>query len=129
MKKIILVLLCMMGFFSCTKDDNGANNKLVGTKWYSSYSNYLMVLEFSSQNNVVGYFATQNGVYNNGRTTGTYKVDGDNVTFSNMTYNWYDNAYYRLDSGNINGSLLSITGQSNLYNTGWNAWYETFTKQ
>lgn len=129
MKKIILLLFCMMGLFSCAKDDDGTNNKLVGTKWYASYADYLMVLEFSSSKDVVGYFATQNGVYDNGRTTGTYKINGDKVTFSNMTYNWYGNAYYRLDSGSINGGLLSTIGQSNLYNTGWRSWSETFTQQ
>ena len=102
----------------------------MGTKWFASYSDYLMVLEFTSETEVTGYFAKPNGVYYSGQTTGTYTVSGSRVTFSGLTYRWIY-AYYRLESGSVNGSLLSTAGQYtfNIDKGDWSSWTETFSKQ
>lgn len=130
---IILVALCsVLSFSSCEKAVAIAKepNPLVGTKWYTSYSDYLMVLEFTSDTEVTGYFAKPNGVYYTGQTTGTYKVSGNSVTFSGLTYRWIY-AYYRLESGSVNGSLLSTSGQKtfDIDKGDWSSWTETFSKQ
>lgn len=129
---LFIVLLISVFTFSCQKDGSKTNgsNKLVGTKWYATYSNYLMVLEFTSNIEVTGYFANDNGVYYKGRTSGTYKVSGNTVTFYDFRYRW-SYAYYKLESASVSGSLLSVTGQStiNIDNDEWRPWTETFSKQ
>ena len=132
MKKIFgLMLLCatMLCFVSCEKENEGGNT-LVGTKWYTSYSDYLMVLEFVSKNQVIGYFAKPNGVYYSGKVNGTYSTNGNSVTFSNMTYQWMY-AYYKLEAASIDGSLLSTSGKKtfDIDSGNWYSWSETFSKQ
>ena len=136
MRKLFSILTaCAIGILSlasCEKatPDIKESNPLVGTKWYASYSDYLMVLEFTSATEVTGYFAKPNGVYYSGQTSGTYKVSGNSVTFNGLTYRWIY-AYYRLESGRVNGSLLSTTGQKtfNIDKGDWSSWTDTFSKQ
>ena len=89
-----------------------------------------MVLEFTSETEVMGYFAKPNGVYYKGRANGTYSVSGNRVTFSGLTYQWIY-AYYRLESGSISGSLLSTTGKRtfDIEKGEWATWNDTFSKQ
>ena len=136
MRKAIILLcvaLCSTVFFSgCEKPEPEPQevNPLVGTKWFASYSDYLMVLEFTSETEVMGFFAKPNGVYYKGRTNGTYSVSGNRVTFSGLTYQWIY-AYYRLESGSISGSLLSTTGKRtfDIEKGEWATWNDTFSKQ
>lgn len=134
MKKFIYLLLiaiaAMLSFSSCEKTPEKEENPLVGTKWFASYSDYLMVLEFTSDTEVTGYFAKDNGVYYSGRTSGTYAFSGGKVTFNDLTYRWMY-AYYKLQSATISGSLLSGTGQYtfNIDKGEWSPWNETFSKQ
>ena len=134
MRKIITLLigaLCSIAAFTaCEKTAPEETNPLVGTKWYASYSDYLMVLEFISDTEVTGYFAKDNGVYDSGKTSGTYTVSGNRVTFSGLTYRWIY-AYYRLESGILSGSLLSTTGQKtfSIDKGEWSSWNDTFSKQ
>ena len=129
---VFAIVIGVLSLTSCEKatPDTKESNPLVGTKWYASYSDYLMVLEFTSDTDVTGYFAKPNGVYYSGQTSGTYKVSGNSVTFSGLTYRWIY-AYYRLESGTVNGSLLSTTGQKtfDIDNGDWSSWTETFSKQ
>jgi hypothetical protein len=126
---IALGITCLS---SCGKDNPGSKelNPLVGTKWFASYADYLMVLEFTSETDVTGYFAKPNGVYDSGQTSCKYTVSGNHVTFSGLTYRWMY-AYYRLESAFISGSLLSGSGQYtfNIDNGDWSSWTETFSKQ
>lgn len=136
MRKPILlffVALCSTVLFSaCEKPEPEPQevNPLVGTKWFASYSDYLMVLEFSSETDVMDYFAKPNGVYYKGRTNGTYSVSGNRVTFSGLTYQWIY-AYYCLESGSISGSLLTTTGKHtfDIEKGEWTTWNDTFSKQ
>ena len=134
MKKFIHLLLvafvAVLSLSSCEKTPEKEENPLVGTKWFASYSDYLMVLEFTSDTEVTGYFAKDNGVYYSGRTSGTYTVSGNKVTFNDLTYCWIY-AYYKLQSATISGSLLSGTGQYtfNIDKGDWSPWNETFSKQ
>lgn len=134
MKKFIYLLLvafvAVLSLSSCEKTSEKEENPLVGTKWFASYSDYLMVLEFTSDTEVTGYFAKDNGVYYSGRTSGTYTVSGNKVTFNDLTYRWIY-AYYKLQSATISGSLLSGTGQYtfNIDKGDWSPWNETFSKQ
>ena len=136
MRKFLSILtvcaISILSLSSCEKatPDTKGPNPLVGTKWYTSYADYLMVLEFTSATEVTGYFAKPNGVYYSGQTTGTYKVSGNSVTFSGLTYRWIY-AYYRLESGSVKGSLLSTTGQRtfDIDKGDWSSWTDTFSKQ
>ena len=134
MKKLFALLsvliIAMVSFTGCEKPAKEEPNPLAGTKWFASYSDYLMVLEFTSDTEVTGYFAKPNGVYYSGQTSGTYKVTGSKVTFSGLTYRWMY-AYYRLETGSISGSLLSTSGQYtfNIDKGDWSPWTETFSKQ
>lgn len=69
---VFAIVIGVLSLTSCEKatPDTKESNPLVGTKWYASYSDYLMVLEFTSDANVTGYFAKPNGVYYSGQTTG-----------------------------------------------------------
>lgn len=134
-KAIFLLVAALSGLFlfsSCQTPEPEPQevNPLVGTKWYASYSDYLMVLEFPSDTEVIGYFAKENGVFYGGRTNGTYSVSGNRVTFAGLTYQWIY-AYYKLESGTISGSLLSTTGQRtfNIEKGEWSPWSDTFSKQ
>lgn len=122
-------VLCLS---SCAKVNPSTkeSNPLVATKWYASYSDYLMVLEFISSTEVTGYFTKANGVYSSGQTSGTYIESGSKINFSGLSYRW-GYAYYRLDAGNINGFLLSITGQKtfDIEKGDWSTWPDTFSKQ
>lgn len=127
MKKLLLMLFCLSALFSCQKEEGSS---VVGTKWHADYGGgAIMVLEFSSSNTVVGYFADKNGLYKTGKTTGGYSVSNNKLTFTNMTIWWYDNASYKPETAEISGGLLTVKGKS-IFNTGdkFN-WNETFIKQ
>lgn len=134
MKKFFSILfaliIAIVSFASCEKSDPKVSNPLVGTKWFASYSDYLMVLEFTSDSDVIGYFATDNGVYYSGKTSGAYKIAGNSVTFSDLSFRWMY-AYYRPESASVSESLLSVTGQYtfNIDKGDWSAWSKTFSKQ
>lgn len=124
---LIAVISAVVSLSSCDKDST--KNELVGTKWSSSYADYLMVLEFVSDTQVQGYFAKPNGTYYSGQITGTYKIDDNTIVFSNMTYRWMY-AYYELNSGKVNGSLLSTEGKQtfDIDKGDWSDWKETWNK-
>ena len=129
---VFAIAIGVLSLSSCEKatPDTKEPNPLVGTKWYTSYADYLMVLEFTSDTDVTGYFAKPNGVYYSGQTSGKYTVSGNRVTFSGLTYCWIY-AYYRLESGSVNGSLLSTTGKKtfDIDKGDWSSWTDTFSKQ
>lgn len=137
MKKLFYlfaIITVAFGFTACGSDDETEvpqiKNQLVGTKWHTSYADYIMLLEFTSENQVQGYFAKDNGSYYTGRTTGSYKITGDKVLFSNIEFVWVY-AHYKLEEGNLSGSLLSTKGQQtfNVSKGEWSAWNETWNKQ
>ena len=90
----------------------------------------MMVLEFTSETDVTGYFAKPNGVYDSGQSSGKYTFSGNRVTFFYLTYRWMY-AYYSLEIGSVNGSLLSTSGQKtfDIDKGDWSSWTETFSKQ
>lgn len=130
MKRILslaLVIISIICTLSCSKEKD--RNPLVGTKWTTSYADDLMVLEFTSDKDVTGYFAKSSGAYLSGQIQGTYSFSNNNITFSNMTFRWMY-AYYRLDSGTLSGSLLNTTGKEtfNIDGGEWFDWKETWSK-
>lgn len=97
MKKIIcMMLLCtlMGGFCSCTKDEN-SSNPLKGTLWsfddevtVFEKNEFTRYIEFIDDTNVKMWDTDGHGPY-----SGTYSVDGNNITFSNI-YDKYWGYYY-----------------------------------
>lgn len=79
---------------------------------------------------VSAYFAKPNGVYYSGLVSGTYTISGNNVSFKDLTYRWIY-AYYRLETGILNGSLLSTKGKEtfNIEKGEWYDWSKVYTKQ
>ncbi|MEE0990529.1 MAG: hypothetical protein UIC45_04345 [Paludibacteraceae bacterium] len=87
MKKInyLFLSLFILLIVSCSNEET-VDNPLVGTKWTTSYADYMMVLEFTSNNDVTGYFANPTGEYYSGIVNGTYTLKGNSVNFSNLTF-------------------------------------------
>ena len=127
---LILFTVTLLSFSSCNKDNpQQEQNLLVGTKWCSTYSDYLMVLEFTSATEVTAYFAKENGVYDSGKTTSPYTLSGNKVTFSDLTLRWIY-AYYKFETASLDGALLSVSGQYtfNISSGEWAPWSKTFSK-
>lgn len=83
----LFCIITLLFLASCTPEEknNKATNPLTGTKWATSYADYYMVIEFTSENQVQGYFAKGSSLtYHNGLTNGSYSVSGSNVTFNNF---------------------------------------------
>lgn len=132
MKRILsiaLVIFSILCALSCTKNTTDSGNPLVGTKWTTSYSDYLMVLEFTSEKDVTGYFAKPSGAYYSGQIQGTYSFSNNSITFSDMTFRWMY-AYYKLESGTLSGSLLNTKGKEtfNIDGGEWFDWERTWSK-
>lgn len=112
---------------SCSNSIEDSTNNLIGTEWKTSYADDIMVLKFISSNEVQGYFANSDGAYLSGETTGSYSLKDNVVYFSGITYQWIY-AYYKLEKGYINGSLLKTEGvyTFNKENNNWYEWEETW---
>lgn len=128
MKTKFLLLSILMLMVSCSTIET-EDNPLIGTKWTTSYSDYLMVLEFTSNNQVTGYFAKSNGVYNSGMVNGSYTLKGNQIIFSDLTYKWIY-AYYRVESATLTGSLLSTNGKQtfDIDSGEWSDWDKVWNK-
>ena len=133
MKKIynlffsLLVLLTV----SCSNEET-LDNSLVGTKWTTSYGSNIMVIEFTSNEDVVGYFAKPSGVYYCGMVDGTYTLKDNTVYFANMTFDYGIHIYYKLQTATINGNLMSSSGmeiydlEKGVSSYNWNEFWSKF---
>lgn len=116
-------------FMSCSNPIEDSTNNLIGTEWQTSYADHIMVLKFISSNEVQGYFAQPNGAYLSGEVTGTYTLNDNVVVFSGITYQWMY-AYYKLEKGYVNGTLLKTEGlyTFNKDKNDWDEWEETWAQ-
>ena len=135
--KLICIMICMAVFLnSCTKkdDEKTTENNIVGTKWITTvqtiYQPYeYLVLEFYSENSVQGYKATGDNLVISGETAdGTYSISDNNIVFSNL---YIDNpgGRYKVETGNLRGTILVTQGQCKLYgDSDFNSWECTWSK-
>lgn len=139
MKRLKYAVILMLGLSmasnlaSCNKEETPSTPQqpsIVGTKWTTTYADYVMVLEFTSNNEVIGYFANTGGAITGSVFNGTYSKTNNSITFSNLRYRWIY-AYYELQTGTINGSILSTKGRETFdINSGnWYEWNENWNKQ
>lgn len=139
--KLYLLLICFATttMLSCSKEgNNGSNsgnqssNELIGTKWVTSYADDYMVIEFVSENQVQGYFAKgDNYAYWLGLSTGSYSLNGKNITFSgfDIVYSYVLNSHYKPQTGTYSGSIMQTQGLESIYSDNdWTPWNETWSK-
>lgn len=132
----LFCIITLLFLASCTPEEknNKATNPLTGTKWATSYADYYMVIEFTSENQVQGYFAKGSSLtYHNGLTNGSYSVSGSNVTFNNFDIIWNafgSRSHYKPQTGTFSGSIMQTKGQSSIYSDNdWHSWDKTWNKQ
>ena len=112
MKKILslFAVVAALFFASCSNNDEPEKpaNSLEGTVWANSFSTSddILVIEFTSSTDVIGYLADINGdpIYN--PNSGSYKFDGKNVTFTDFTvlYFTFQNHF---TSAEISGNFMT----------------------
>lgn len=130
---LLLFIGITAAFTSCKKEDKPQQpqqQSIVGTKWTTSFSDDMIVIEFTSSNEVIGYFANSGGGIIWDVVRGTYTKSGNSITFHNLTLKWIY-AYYELQSGTVSGSVLTTRGREtfNIESSNWYSWNETWTKK
>lgn len=113
MKKFLsmtLLLTAMFLTFSACSSDDDDTNSLSGTEWVAKFAdNHYIVIKFTSDSNVEGYFTDTNFVTVGSISTGTYSVKDNQVTFNNFIIKYYAIAGYRYESAQISGSAMTTT--------------------
>lgn len=116
MKKVfslMLLLATMLTFAACGGDDDKdePKNSLKGTVWTSTYTDNVIVLDFTGENTVEFYGADMN-LNQSGKTYyGTYTQSGNDVKFS-LECAWYEKMVMK--SAVINGNSMEVTYDHNM---------------
>ena len=109
MKKFLSMTLLLTAMFltfsACSSDDE--NNSLSGTEWITKFAdNHYIIIKFTSDSNVEGYFTDTNFVMVGSLSTGKYSMKDNQVTFNNFIIKYYGIAEYRYESAQISGSAI-----------------------
>ena len=111
MKRILFfacAVICALLFTDCSK--NAQDGKLAGSVWLTNVgtTNYpdWVAIEFTSDSSCKVYISDENLSVGRGGT-GSYKKDGNKVTFSSLEITVFFNKYKFL-SGEINGQRLLV---------------------
>ena len=112
MKKFLSMTLLLTAMFltfsACSSDDE--NNSLSGTEWITKFAdNHYIIIKFTSDSNVEGYFTDTNFVMVGSLSTGKYSMKDNQVTFNNFIIKYYGIAEYRYESAQISGSAMTTT--------------------
>lgn len=93
---------------SCGSDEPDSPS-LEGTSWStgSTTSSEILVIEFTSPSEVVGYLADANGNPTGSVSKGSYSYDGSRVSFSNFTVTWVTLREHFVD-GSVSGGLMTL---------------------
>ncbi len=112
MKKFLSMTLLLTAMFltfsACSSDDE--NSSLSGTEWITKFAdNHYIIIKFTSDSNVEGYFTDTNFVMVGSLSTGKYSMKDNQVTFNNFIIKYYGIAEYRYESAQISGSAMTTT--------------------
>ena len=112
MKKFLsmtLLLTAMFLTFSACSSDDDEKNSLSGTEWVTKYADDYLIIKFTSDSKVEGYFADSNFVMDGRLSSGTYTIDGNQVTFNNFIIKYMGSFEYRYTNATISGSAMTVT--------------------
>lgn len=84
-------------------------NSLSGTEWVTKYADDYLIIKFTSDSKVEGYFADSNFVMDGRLSSGTYTIDGNQVTFNNFIIKYMGSFEYRYTNATISGSAMTVT--------------------
>lgn len=113
MKKFLCMTLLLTAMFltfsACSSDDDDTNS-LSGTEWVAKFAdNHYIIIKFTSDSNVEGYFTDINFVTVGSISTGTYSMKDNQVAFNNFIIKYYGIAGYRYENAQISGSAMTTT--------------------
>lgn len=112
MKKFLcmtLLLTAMFLTFSACSSDDDEKNSLSGTEWVTKYADDYLIIKFTSDSKVEGYFADSNFVMDGRLSSGTYTIDGNQVTFNNFIIKYMGSFEYKYTNATISGSAMTVT--------------------
>ena len=105
-----LLLTAMFLTFSACSSDDDEKNSLSGTEWIRKYTDdHYIIIKFTSDSKVEGYFTDTNFVMVGSSSSGTYSMQYNQVTFSNFIIKYYGIAGYRYENAQISGSSMTTT--------------------
>lgn len=100
----MLALACV----SCGGDDEPDAPSLKGTHWSANLSAYAnLVIEFPSENEVVGYHTNAAGEVSGSVCRGSYSFDGSRVVFSGFTLDGV--MFQNFVDGTVAGSRMTLS--------------------
>jgi len=110
MKKLCILTLLFTAisfcFLSCSKDEVSG---IINTTWTANDEGDgdVVVLKFISGNKVQLYWADSNLNISGSVYTGSYVIDGDNITFNLLGHShWW---WYAFDKGVISGNTMEVS--------------------
>lgn len=111
MKKLLFVTLAAVLAVVCVscsnEDDNDDKSSLVGTQWVTTFSDEYIMFRFVSGNTVEGYLTDKNFVPKN-KSTSTYTVNGNSITFNDLrvgTFLWV----YKFNTATFDETSMKVT--------------------
>jgi hypothetical protein len=108
-KIILLAIATSYVFASCSK---GEENPLVETVWASSYGQYVLWIEFTSDSDFLNYMGDDSGNTNTtGVTYGKYNYSNGAVNFTSH------NSTSPFDKATVSGSVMELTYKSGFSRT------------
>lgn len=111
MKKFLSITLLLTAMFltfsSCSKEDDDENS-LSGTEWVTKYADDYLIIKFTSDSKVEGYFADSNFVMDGKLSSGTYTLDGNQVIFNNFIVKYMGMVEYKYTKAVISSSAMTV---------------------
>lgn len=130
MKKIITIIICLtFSFFefSCSKatedqlNNTEENAKLSGTNWKccvwsaDGFTVHAELNFYNSNVKVTTYYRS----YEKTQSSGTYSIQGNKVTFSNLSVTSANGQYFSFKSAELSHSILFVDGICNYQPKSW----------
>ncbi len=115
---LLSVLMLALACSSCGGDDEPEAPSLKGTRWSADLSSYAcLIVEFTSDSEVVGYHTNAGGDVSGSVAKGRYSFDGSKVTFSDFVIDDLSGSNHFVDG--------VVEGKSRLVLNYWWEWSGT----